>query len=368
LDGVRGLAILVVLIHNFGYFEGPVDSVLLRVVRLIGGGGWIGVQLFFVLSGFLITGILLDTARDRHRFRSFYVRRVLRIFPLYYLTLTGAFLILPHVMNLGAWGENASRVQVWYWTYLNNWSDGFTGVTLPGLSHFWSLAVEEQFYLVWPFVVFHLGDRQLMRACVALIVSALAIRVAFVALDAPIWAPYAFTIARWDSLGWGAALAGAMRSEAWRQRIVPLLRWTMWPVGAGLLVVVVLDRGLPWYTPLQQTIGYSLLSWLFAGLVLTAVDPQEPGQWVRKLLQSSWLRFFGKYSYGMYVVHGPIHRLGQDTLAQWVIAGTAATRPLHLIAYIAGGGLLTTAVAVVVFRLVEAPFLSLKDRLAPRRA
>jgi peptidoglycan/LPS O-acetylase OafA/YrhL len=365
LDGIRGLAILVVLVHNFGYFEEPVDSFLLRAVRLISGAGWIGVQLFFVLSGFLITGILLDTQRDAHRFRSFYVRRILRIFPLYYLTLVGAFLILPYAIDLGVWAVNARHVQVWYWTYLMNWSDPLSGVTLPGLSHFWSLAVEEQFYLVWPFVVFHSSGRQLGRICGMLIVSALAFRVLLVALGAPVAAAYGFTIARWDALGWGAALALAARDRTWHARLVPFLRRTVLPVGAGLLVVALLDRGLPWHTPLQQTIGYSLVAWFFAGLVLTAVDRRAPAPWVRTLMESSWLRFFGKYSYGMYVVHAPIHQLGKLALAPWVIAGTAASRPLHLIVYIGGFLIVTTAVAVVVFHLVEAPFLALKDRLAP---
>jgi peptidoglycan/LPS O-acetylase OafA/YrhL len=101
LDGVRGLAILVVLTHNVGYFDEPADSIAIKLLRAALGGGWAGVQLFFVLSGFLITGILLDGKRDAHYFQSFYLRHMLRIFPIYYLTLIGAFVVFPHVIDLG---------------------------------------------------------------------------------------------------------------------------------------------------------------------------------------------------------------------------------------------------------------------------
>jgi peptidoglycan/LPS O-acetylase OafA/YrhL len=365
LDGIRGLAILAVFVHNVGYFDEPTDSLALKSMRLVIGGGWVGVQLFFVLSGLLITGILLDTRRDPHRLRSFYVRRVLRIFPLYYLTLACAFVLLPRVLDLGEWGERARHVQVWYWTYLMNWSDPYKG-TLPGLSHFWSLAVEEQFYLVWPLVVFGLSVRDLTRVCAALIVSALFIRVGFVLGGAPPAAIYGFTITRWDSLAWGAVLAVALREVEWRERVLPWIRRATLPAGVTLAVVVVVDHGLSWAKPLGQTAGYSLVASLFAGLVLLAADPSQPGGWVRRVTESGWLRFFGKYSYGMYVLHWPIHRVGQTVLSHWVIVGTAASRPLHLVAYVAGTLAVTTIAAVAVYHVIELPFLSLKDRLAPR--
>ena len=147
LDGIRGLAILVVLLHNVGYFDEPADSLALKLLRVAFGAGWTGVQLFFVLSGFLITGILLDTKRDAHYFRSFYLRRILRIFTLYYLTLAVAFVLLPHLVDLDEWPARARHSQSWYWTYLINWTGPFLGA-VPGFPHFRSLAIDEQFYLV----------------------------------------------------------------------------------------------------------------------------------------------------------------------------------------------------------------------------
>src|SRR5262249_32690328 len=234
LDGVRGLAILVVLIHNVGYFEEPTDSLAIKIIRLGIGSGWIGVQLFFVLSGFLITGILLDTKLDAHYFRSFYVRRVLRIFPLYYLTLIVAFLALPHLMDLGDWPEQARRYEIWHWSYLTNWFG-----SVPGLSHFWSLAVEEQFYLIWPFVVFSLSTDRLMRTCGALVVTALLIRIVMVVGHAPVSWNYTFTITRWDALGCGAAIAVAMRDPFWYERVSRWLRLCVIPVGSGLLLIAI---------------------------------------------------------------------------------------------------------------------------------
>lgn len=361
LDGVRGLAILVVLFHNVGYFEEPTDTLAIKIVRVAIGGGWIGVQLFFVLSGFLITSILLDTKQDAHYFRSFYVRRVLRIFPLYYLTLIVAFLVLPHFMDLGVWAEQARRVQIWHWTYLLNWFG-----SVPGLSHFWSLAVEEQFYLIWPFVVFLLSMDGLMRTCGVLIVSALLTRIMLVLGHAPVEWAYTFTIARWDALACGAAIAIAMRDPFWYQRAVPWLRRSAIPICVVLLLIAIAEHGiLPW-SPLSQTAGYSALALLFGYIIMAVVDPSTPTDWIRRVVESHWLRFFGKYSYGIYVLHLPIHQLGKLWLTAWVVGGARLMRVEHLLVYMVGNLVLSTAAAVVVWHLVEHRFLALKDVWARR--
>jgi len=365
LDGIRGLAILVVLVHNVSYFNEPADSIAIKLLRVALGGGWVGVQLFFVLSGFLITGILLDTKRDAHYFRSFYLRRILRIFPLYYLTLVGAFVVLPHVMDLGDWGARARHVQIWYWTYLMNWTDPFLG-TLPGLSHFWSLAIEEQFYLVWPFVILTLSTDRLMRLCGLLVASAFVTRLVMVWCAAPVEAIYNFTITRWDALACGAAIAVAMRQPGRYANLQLLLRRAALPLTVALLLVVVVDRGMSWSAPMMQTVGYSIVAVLCGWLIVVATDPALPFKWVRRATAAPVLRFLGKYSYGMYVVHWPIHRLGQVYLTGWVIAGSASMRPIRLLAYVAANLILSTAAAVAVFHLVERHFLAMKDRWAKR--
>ena len=147
-DGVRGLAILVVLIHNAAWINAGTGSFLLKLTLAITSTGWVGVQLFFVLSGYLITGILVDALGSPRYFRHFYIRRTLRIFPLYYAALLVALFVVPQVAQVPAWAAAARQNQWWYWSYLSNWGAPF-GHGIAGLPHFWSLAVEEQFYLCW---------------------------------------------------------------------------------------------------------------------------------------------------------------------------------------------------------------------------
>ena len=158
LDGIRGIAILLVMSFHFwivGIAGGsrPWE----RVYGDVAGMGWIGVDLFFVLSGFLITGILYDSRNAIHYFRVFYGRRTLRIFPLYYGALACFFLIGPfvlahlHVSTLAGM-QSAAAAKFFSWTYLLNWYEGSMGwdaVAHP-LQHFWSLGIEEQFYLLCP--------------------------------------------------------------------------------------------------------------------------------------------------------------------------------------------------------------------------
>jgi len=155
LDGLRALAVFVVVEHNISLVTGGQGAILHQLESML-HRGWMGVQLFFVLSGFLITRILLETRDSPHYFSSFYSRRALRIFPLYYATLIFLFLLLPALGQtpaLLAEDMPLSR-QIWLWTYLSNWTGprGFGGGSAP-VFHFWSLAVEEQFYLLFPAIL-----------------------------------------------------------------------------------------------------------------------------------------------------------------------------------------------------------------------
>ena len=365
LDGVRGLAILVVLVHNVGYFDEPADSLLIKLIRVAFGGGWMGVQLFFVLSGFLITGILLDSKRTADYFRSFYIRRTLRIFPIYYLTLIGAFFVLPRMVDTGDWELHANDVQVWYWVYLSNWTDPFLG-PLPGLSHFWSLAVEEQFYLLWPFAVLVLSSRALMRFCGLLVVSALLTRMFMYWLGAPVDAIYVLTITRWDALAIGAVIAIAMRQPECYSRLLGWIRRAALPAFVLLLCIGVFEQSLTWRSAPMLTFGFSVLAVLCAWCVLAAIDPDSPSRFIQRVASTKLLRFFGKYSYGMYVFHYPIHKAGEFLLTGWVVSGSGAERPVRLLIYVIGILAVSTGIAVMSYYLVERRFLALKDRWARR--
>jgi len=162
LDGLRALAILLVIPHNLDILSAPYRAVEVPPVTVM-HAGWIGVQLFFVLSGFLITGNLLDTRGSANYYRAFIGRRALRILPLYYGVLLVTFVLVPLLGSMPEKLQETAPNQVWLWTFLLNWSAPY-GHTVVGFGHFWSLAVEEQFYLLWPFVVARCGPRQVGRA------------------------------------------------------------------------------------------------------------------------------------------------------------------------------------------------------------
>src|SRR5262245_8154482 len=168
LDAIRGLAIVVVMLYRFGGGgEGPASAV--EHSRLIGLGSH-GVDLFFVLSGFLITGILFDAKGKLHYFRNFYMRRALRIFPLYYAALAVMLWLLPLVSATFATEvQPAVDAQGWLWLYGANVLQSVRGSWCLGpLNHFWSLAIEEHFYLAWPAVIFLSSRRTAMRICTGL--------------------------------------------------------------------------------------------------------------------------------------------------------------------------------------------------------
>ena len=308
LDGLRGLAILLVLFRHTSWRMEPVTDAgmaLYGAMRL----GWIGVDLFFVLSGFLITGILVDSKGGDHYFRNFYVRRSLRIFPLYYAFLAGFFLLLPLLTSAEASGLQTLREnQPWLWGYLTNVLVSIEGTQAAplGMTHLWSLAVEEQFYLVWPAVVLWCDRRRLISVCVWMGVAALAVRVAVVATQGGgDVAGYMLTPARMDTLAFGALLALWIRDPRARAH---LFRWAR-PVSAALagalLLLMVSHRGLPQLGAGIQTVGYTLIALLSSALlamVLAAPD-RSP---LRRLFETGWLRSLGKYSYGMYVFHYPL--------------------------------------------------------------
>lgn len=300
LDGLRGIAVLLVMVFHFARWEpvGQLETVASTVLRM----GWVGVDLFFVLSGFLITGILLDTRGLPGYWRSFLGRRAVRILPLYYAV---CLLIVAAVVA----GSGAARAMApWYFFYLPNVYIALRGgmENLLGMGHFWSLAVEEQFYLVWPFVVLWAGPRRLGRLCVGMIATALALRCAMVVAGVDTIVPYVLTITRMDSLAVGALLATVARSSGGLVRLRPYLV----PVGAvaGLVAVgamLVHPASDGYLQAWPASVGYTANA-LFFGSLLVAAILLPSTSLLGRVTESSVLRFFGKYSYGLYVFHYPL--------------------------------------------------------------
>lgn len=161
LDGLRGAATLTIVIyHNFAFTQKYIFF------------GWVSVDLFFTLSGFLITDILMKAVNRPHFLRNFYARRLLRIFPLYYASLVIFLLVLPRLnteLHLGYYQQNQS----WLWTYLQNWLYIFKPPSgTESLNHLWSLAVEEQFYLVWPFIILLIRKPKWLLLAISLLLAA----------------------------------------------------------------------------------------------------------------------------------------------------------------------------------------------------
>jgi peptidoglycan/LPS O-acetylase OafA/YrhL len=368
LDGIRGIAILIVLFHHLVYSSGINRHFWLDLQFFkLAHSSWLGVDLFFVLSGFLITGILYEAKGSERYFSSFYGRRVLRIFPLYYGFLLLALLLFPRWLPPES-AQNLVDNQHWYWLYLSNFYVALEGWQDPShLGHFWSLAIEEQFYLLWPLAVWALDRRALMRLAVACFVGALVIRLALVAADVSTLVAYVMLPTRMDSLAAGAFLALCIRGN---RGMAVLGSWPRWILaGSAAVVIGLYIRGgrLRAEDPLVTIIGYTAIAAAFAASIALVLTATRHG-WLRRGLSSMPLTLLGRYSYGLYVVHVPIILFLES-------AGLRATQFPRLLGstlpgvavFCAVGGLLSLAVAAASYHLWEAPFLRLK-RFFPYRA
>jgi peptidoglycan/LPS O-acetylase OafA/YrhL len=369
LDGIRAVAILMVLVHNVGSVVGNADGAAMKMWALASNGGWIGVQLFFALSGFLITGILLGSAGGPHWLRSFYARRLLRIVPLYFAVLAVVFFVAPHVSALHAIAPPPARSTLWYWTYLSNWVAPFGGMALA-LPHVWSLAVEEQFYLFWPAVIARAGDRALAWACALLVVLPLLVRVVL----HRVWdfelasnAAYTWTVTRTDAIAFGALVAIGMRYTSIAQMLGRRAVVALLATCAALGVVTVLGRGLSPQGPLSELAAQPLSGILGAILVAVCVGPAAAGEGLPALrrglvafLASAPMRTIGKYSYAIYVFHMPIRFLLRDSFTPRLTDGSPLARLGAHVVFTLVVLALSFVAALVSWRVLEAPLLSLK--------
>lgn len=355
LDGIRGLAILAVLFfHLYPASERDALSHLARA-------GWLGVDLFFVLSGFLITGILLDTRDDPRVFRNFYARRALRLLPLY-----SVLMLLIALLSRFAFHTAYTRWTVPFFAYAANvvLNLGKPNGVSPAfdMTSLWSLALEEQFYLLWPWIVVRVRSaRKLLLVCAAGVALAVGLRWyasfthAFLARNANLELPL-----RLDSLLSGAALAVALRSQTGRRLLSAARLNAIFLVAAGAVALpFALHPHMNMYGPLVAR--YVLFCAAIASTALIGCALQ-PHSWAARLGEWAPLRTLGRYSYGIYLLHCP--------LTPWLYRASMRPGPRTLRTHLLAVGLATLygaasiALAAFSYHLLELPLLRRKRRFA----
>ncbi len=346
LDGLRGLAIISVIIYHC------FPELLFSKI------GWVGVDLFFVLSGFLITGILVESKEKPFFFKNFFIRRALRIFPLYYLFLILMFFILPLIKNepLGDFSYYQGH-QMYFWLYIQNWLYSLEGFPKNfALHHLWSLGVEEQFYLLWPFVIYMMSFKRIIYVAVLLIFLAVFFR-HFGSLAGFVF-PYKYVniFSRMDALLMGALVMLLLKE-------FPNLIKKYALIGFLLSALIIIC-----YIGLHKTLDfwyldnvYSFIGLAFACFLAICCADFKYSALLRSYLDTKILKWFGKYSYGIYIYHYPIYFIclkflvpvfknhGLSVLIADLLSGLSCI-------------IITCIISYFSFNYFEVKFLSMKDR------
>jgi peptidoglycan/LPS O-acetylase OafA/YrhL len=365
LDGIRGIAILAVLLSHsilsLGAFQ-------IHHPHTTAGGalvyvlvpGWGGVDLFFALSGFLITGILLRARTRVTYFRSFYARRVLRIFPIYYLTLIVTLLAGILWPAFGAHLPATVSERFSFFLYLQNWPifwQSWAGLTSIW-AVFWSLAVEEQFYLIWPTLIRFVSVRFMLGLCIVGFLLGTPLRWWLIhhltGVDTGL---LQFPVSRLDGLFIGAGIA---LYREYRGRIVSLAAAkTSLAAGAFMLLYIAVLHRNELSTPGTHMGTFGITGFaLFGGGLIAASQHRLPG--LSRFLTLRPLIFAGKYSYGMYVYHLLVY-LAFQTLALHLWPATEGEISLIPAVFYTSAAIASTAiVAMLSFHFVEEPFLRMK--------
>jgi peptidoglycan/LPS O-acetylase OafA/YrhL len=350
LDGLRSLVILVLVVHYTDSVAlAPPAKAVFYLVQLVAA---VGLDVFFALSGFLITGILLDTKGAAGYFRKFYLRRILRIFPLYYGTLLVFLIVLPAVSNRFENERLTVSQHTYYWTYLVNLAESFGWHVAPSTGHFWSLGVEEQFYLLWPAVVYWCTRARLRSVCIALLVVSPFIRLYLVHVLPE--TPAFHQLERFDVIAIGGLLALASRTP---DGLVEVRRWLR-PAAYAAMVVMV--GGFLVVPVLQAEALFSSASAYVAAFVLVTTLQAAPETRWAKVVGSSPLRRIGMYSYGIYVLHDPL----ADTIARFGFLDYPRQGTIEALVYCAKMVSIAVAAGALTWHFYEQPFLRLKSKFS----
>ena len=286
LDAVRGVAILVVMFHNISLKYPVFHS------QQLFSDGWMGVDLFFALSGFLITGILLDTKRSDGYFKNFYVRRCLRIWPVYYALIFFMFVVV-RFLNRAEYQDVLRTASPW-WAFplfLQNFLLPVSTNAAGPLAVTWSLAIEEQFYVVWPLVVRFCSRTQLLRVAVAELCISPALRYYLSLHHVNL---YTNVFCRLDGLMAGAILAIVVRSDSFVPAKLLKRAWVLLFVAGALAFMTASVYSVAW-------IVYSFTALASAAFIYVSVF--SPRKWLQAVMTNRFLIYSGTISYGLYLLH-----------------------------------------------------------------
>jgi|SRR5215467_11307332 len=342
-DGIRAVSILAVFVAHSEFMRALPHASFLEYGR-------VGVDLFFVLSGFLITGILLDSKSSPNYFRNFYARRALRIWPLYYLLLALIFLVLP------AFNSSMRSAAHLIWPYFSVYVQNlFIHLPTPfGLEPTWSLAIEEQFYISWPVLVALLRKRDLAILLSCLIGLSFSLRIVGYEHGASLKFIHNFTLCRLDAISFGSLSAIWLRS-----RYCTLELWLR--TGRRLIVVGVLGTVVARATfGSESTVfSYTFIAAGFTGFLCVALASDLQESFLARALSLEFLRYVGKISYGLYLLHMPIFLLVDGSARGWLLRFKSSILG-NLIGTIAQF-VLAFLIASLSWRFFETPILRLKS-------
>jgi peptidoglycan/LPS O-acetylase OafA/YrhL len=354
LEGIRGYGFLLVFCgHYFLATQLARPGTLrLKILTALSSTALFAVPAFFVLSGYLIGGILYDTRHREGYFRVFYTRRILRVFPVYYVTLlaiAGFFVLKGIVPDSHFWI---------HFLYIQNLFPSATAqpASPVSMAHFWSLAVEEQFYLVWPLVVWFFPEkRKLMGIASAMIACSCALRLAapfFITAPRQITA---FTPTRVDAILLGVLLA-FVRHDAIYRRFEFSAKWIVL-CGAATMAMLAWWKGEAWSKTFAGVEVLIPLANITAAAIIVAV--MEENSLLNRACSQRWVRWLGSLSYSLYVFH--------LTFAPFFFSSFAGRLGMYMrpsFAVLASGAIalaLTLCLSLLCFLLIERPILSMKQ-------
>ena len=350
LDGLRGIAVILVVASHFSPDLVLPQTIAWKLLQRISGGGWFGVDIFFVLSGFLITSILLN---DRGDWKEFYRNRAFRILPAFLAVfcVVLAFIPKPHALVFFA-----------YLLFVGNFTVLGNNEITP-LGHLWSLAVEEQFYLIWPQIAWRLSRSTILKIALSIATVSFLCRVLGAILGVNAYLIYKITPMRLDGIALGCAVAAAVEIPSARDWLNRRWKTAAWLAAAVLMGgIVALKLSLFAWDVRAQMVAIPAVTILTAAMVFAASQRLLPAR-LSSVLCSRMFVYFGRRSYGLYLIHLPVayalarrfgHPLGQ---LRPIPQATAS------IAIMVLGMALSVALAELSWRIVEQPAQRLKKRL-----